>query len=457
MAGMDYVRAAQPRIVALFLVTVLAAMLLCGSPAAWRVLVVLAATAFTVGGAALLNNVIERDVDQGHGAHAPARHGHRPHLAGAGDGSGRHPRRGRWAAACWAVAGGLAALFALLGAAYYVFVYTLLLKPRTALSAVPGGVAGVFPALIGWAATGAPWSGFILFLCVLIPVWSPPHSWALTLALGDDYRASGIPTPPARYGDAATRRLIAAFVLGLTVVLAAPLGAGLFGPVYAAGVSLAAVLLWTFTVRLLRRPSTAAAWALFKNSRVRASRSCWPPLSPTRSSERRRRPVLGPCPAAAPATVPSTPTGEPSLARARRSAARPSAAAPMRTCSTRRNVGCDQSYSTAKTSLAPATRSTVRKVTKPAARAVRIGCWPGSWSTLWKAPSCVITQSIHGTRNSGVKMSPGRITAGQNTAGSRKPPYLDVPAGEQAHRALEPSHVPVRLGGRGRVHALSGP
>jgi protoheme IX farnesyltransferase len=168
------------------------------------------------------------------------------------------------AAALWAVAGGLAAVFALLGAFYYVVVYTLLLKPRTALSAVPGGVAGVFPALIGWAATGAAWSGAILFLCVLIPVWSPPHSWALTLALGEDYRASGIPTPPARYGDDVTRRLIAAFTVALTVVLAVPLGAGLFGAVYAAGVVVAAVLLWAFTARLLGRPSPATAWALFK-------------------------------------------------------------------------------------------------------------------------------------------------------------------------------------------------
>ena len=50
----------------------------------------------------------------------------------------------------------------------------------------------------------------------------------------------------------------------LTVVLAAPLGAGLFGAVYAAGVIVAAVLLWAFTAGLLGRPSTATAWALFK-------------------------------------------------------------------------------------------------------------------------------------------------------------------------------------------------
>jgi heme O synthase-like polyprenyltransferase len=53
-------------------------------------------------------------------------------------------------------------------------------------------------------------------------------------------------------------------MVALTVVLAAPLGAGLFGAVYAAGMALAVVLLWAFTLRLLGRPSTATAWALFK-------------------------------------------------------------------------------------------------------------------------------------------------------------------------------------------------
>ena len=216
---MDYVRAAQPRIVALFLVTVLAALLLCGSPAAWRYSWSSRPPRSPSAARPSLNNVIERDVDR-----RMERTRRRPTA------SGRiQPARAALAglaavaagaAALWAVAGGLAALFALLGAFYYVVVYTLLLKPRTALSAVPGGLAGVFPALIGWAATGAAWSGTILFLCVLIPVWSPPHSWALTLALGDDYRASGIPTPPTRYGDDAARApLIAGFVAGLSVVL----------------------------------------------------------------------------------------------------------------------------------------------------------------------------------------------------------------------------------------------
>lgn len=262
---MDYLRAAQPRIVALFLVTTLASMLLCGAPPAYRALAVLAATALTVGGAAMLNNTLERDVDR-----RMARTRWRPTA------SGRIPPARALAAGLTAVvvgalillvvSGGLAALFALLGAAYYALVYTLLLKPHSALSAVPGGIAGVFPALIGWAATGSPWSGAILFLCLLIPVWSPAHSWALTLALADEYRGSGIPTPPARYGEAVTVHLIAVFLAAFTFVLAAALVAGVFGWVYAVGAAAAALLFWGFAVPLFRRPGSRAAWRLFKAS-----------------------------------------------------------------------------------------------------------------------------------------------------------------------------------------------
>ena len=154
----------------------------------------------------MLNNVLERDTTRAWSAPA----GGRPPAA-ASRPAGRSPRVLALVAAgslaLWAVAGGLAAAFAVLGAAYYVLVYTLLLKPHTALSSVPGALAGVFPALIGWAATGAPWSGSLLFLCALVFVWSPPHFWALALAREDDYRASGIPTPAVAYGERACRRL----------------------------------------------------------------------------------------------------------------------------------------------------------------------------------------------------------------------------------------------------------
>ena len=260
---MDHLEAAQPRIVGLFLVTVVAAMLLAGTPGLALVLEVAAATALTVGGAAMLNNYLERDVDT-----RMERTRRRPIAAG------RIPARralvlglalvAAGSLALWALAGGLAAAFALLGAAYYVVVYTMLLKPRTPLSSIPGALAGVFPALIGWAATGEAWSGGILFLCVLVFVWSPPHFWALALAREDDYRASGIPTPAVAYGESACRRLIAGFVAAVTALTLVAAASGAFGAVYLATALVAGAALWVFTARLLRRRDGRAAWALFK-------------------------------------------------------------------------------------------------------------------------------------------------------------------------------------------------
>jgi len=265
MRGMDYVNAAQPRIVALFLVTVLAAMLLAGGAGVWLVSAVLAATALTVAGAAILNNVIERDLD----AHME-RTRRRPTASGRLR-PGRARAAGLAAVAAgvvvlWVVAGGLAAVFALLGAAYYVLVYTLLLKPRTALSSVPGALAGVFPGLIGWAATGAPWSGDILFLCAVVFTWSPPHFWALSLAREDDYRSSGIPTPAVAYGERTTRVLIVAFFAAWTGIVTAAAVTDLFGVVYLAIALAASLVLWLFVARLLAARTSAAAWALFKVS-----------------------------------------------------------------------------------------------------------------------------------------------------------------------------------------------
>jgi heme o synthase len=262
---MDYFQAAQPRIVALFLVTVLAAMLLAGTPGASLAVAVLVATGLTVAGAAMLNNVVERELDA-----RMERTRRRPTASG-------RIRPGRalvaglvlvaaGSLALWATAGGLAAVFALLGAAYYVVAYTLLIKPRTALSSIPGAAAGVFPALVGWAATGEAWTGGLLFLCALVFVWSPPHFWALALAKEEDYRASGIPTPAVAYGDAVCRRLIAWFVAAVTVVTLVPVVAGSFAAVYVVVALVADVVLWGFTARLLRRRDGAAAWGLFKVS-----------------------------------------------------------------------------------------------------------------------------------------------------------------------------------------------
>ena len=107
----------------------------------------------------------------------------------------------------------LSALLALAAIAFYVVVYTLLLKRRTPQNIVWGGAAGCMPVLIGWAAvTGSlAWTPVVLFGVIFL--WTPPHYWPLSMRYRDDYAAVGRPDAaawwPSRSGSAGrVRRLL---------------------------------------------------------------------------------------------------------------------------------------------------------------------------------------------------------------------------------------------------------
>jgi len=102
----------------------------------------------------------------------------------------------------------LAAVLALTGALYYVFIYTMLLKRRTHHNVTIGGVAGAIPALVGWAAVTGELSltAWLLFLIVFL--WTPPHTWALTLVVKRDYARVDVPMLPVSVGDDEARRQI---------------------------------------------------------------------------------------------------------------------------------------------------------------------------------------------------------------------------------------------------------
>ena len=90
----------------------------------------------------------------------------------------------------------LSAVLSVLANAFYVLVYTMLLKRRTTQNIVWGGLAGCFPALIGWTAvTGElAWTPVVLFLVVFF--WTPPHTWALALRYREDYANVDVPMLP---------------------------------------------------------------------------------------------------------------------------------------------------------------------------------------------------------------------------------------------------------------------
>ncbi|WP_338578027.1 heme o synthase [Brevundimonas olei] len=126
------------------------------------------------------------------------------------------------------LAGGLLALTIV----YYAWLYTLVLKRRTPQNIVIGGAAGALPPVIGWAAvTGdAPWQAWLLFLIIFM--WTPPHTWALTLYSAGDYAKAGIPMMPVARGAKSTRLQILLYSLVFVPVAIAPAFTGLGGPIY---------------------------------------------------------------------------------------------------------------------------------------------------------------------------------------------------------------------------------
>ena len=143
----------------------------------------------------------------------------------------------------------LAALLLLASILFYVFVYTIWLKPRTAQNIVIGGAAGAFPPLIGWVAATDHVSTLPLLLFAIIFLWTPPHFWALSLFVRSDYAAAGIPMLPVVAGFDSTRRQILIYSVPMAAAAVAPWFLGLAGVTY--GVS-AAVLSLVFLVLAAR-------------------------------------------------------------------------------------------------------------------------------------------------------------------------------------------------------------
>jgi heme o synthase len=117
---------------------------------------------------------------------------------------------------------------------FYVGVYTLWLKRRTAQNIVIGGLAGALPPAIGWAAVTGSLTLAPLVLVLITFLWTPPHFWALALYRSDDYARAGVPMMPVVKGKASTRKQILAYALVLFPVGLLPGAIGLAGPLYMA-------------------------------------------------------------------------------------------------------------------------------------------------------------------------------------------------------------------------------
>ena len=126
----------------------------------------------------------------------------------------------------------LAAILLAASILFYVIIYTVWLKRRTAQNIVIGGAAGAFPPLIGWVAATGRIELLPVLLFAIIFLWTPPHFWALSLFVRSDYAAANVPMLPVVAGTAATRRQILIYSFVMAAAAVAPWPLGLTGWIY---------------------------------------------------------------------------------------------------------------------------------------------------------------------------------------------------------------------------------
>ena len=225
-----YVSLTKPRIIETLLVTTLPTMILAadGLPPVGLVFATLLGGTLAAGSANTLNCYLDRDIDT-----LMHRTAARPLVTGV-----LRPRE----ALVFGVGLGVASLvwlalavntisaaLALSAILFYVLVYTLGLKRRTAQNIVWGGAAGCMPILIGWSAvTGSlGWASLVLFLIIFF--WTPPHYWPLSMRFRDDYAAAGVPMLPVVADPVVVARRVVAYswvmvAVTLTLIPVAPTG-----------------------------------------------------------------------------------------------------------------------------------------------------------------------------------------------------------------------------------------
>jgi heme o synthase len=162
----------------------------------------------------------------------------------------------------------LTALLAMSGIGFYMLIYTHLLKRHTTQNIVIGGAAGAIPALVGWAAVTNSLSIEAWVLFAIVFIWTPPHFWALSLMIKDDYAKVGIPMLPVVEGEVATVKQIWIYTLLLiptTLLLVYPLGAS--GIIYAiSAIGLGGIFVYE-AWKLLQAPTEKSiAKSMFKYS-----------------------------------------------------------------------------------------------------------------------------------------------------------------------------------------------
>ena len=252
----------KPKVQSLLLLTTIASMEIAGDPSPGLIAATCLGGYLSAGGAGAVNHWYDRDIDaaMSRTADRPVPSGRVSPRAALLYGCGLSALSFLWLSATVNV---LAACLALSGFLGYVFVYTVWLKRRTPQNIVIGGAAGAVPPLVGWAAVTGQVGGTAVLLFALVFFWTPPHFWALSLLMKDEYARVGVPMLPVVRGERETRRQILLYSVLLYAVSQLPFCAGGFGGVYLAGSLVLGGAFIALAVRLARRADRRSALVVY--------------------------------------------------------------------------------------------------------------------------------------------------------------------------------------------------
>jgi protoheme IX farnesyltransferase len=261
----DYFDMMKPRVQSLLLFTTITTMYVAGSPSIGLVALTCLGGALSAGGAGAINHWFDRDLDA-----IMVRTSNRPIPAGRVPPSHALIFGITLGIAAFAelslTVNLLAAILSLCGLLGYVFVYTIWLKRRHPQNIVIGGAAGAVPPLVAWAATTGRLSGSAFYLFAIVFYWTPPHFWALSLLMKDEYAKAGVPMLPVVRGEEETRFQISLYTFLLVAVTILPFAGQLFGTVYfISALVLGGGFIWLSLV-LFRRRDRRSALRLYLSS-----------------------------------------------------------------------------------------------------------------------------------------------------------------------------------------------
>jgi protoheme IX farnesyltransferase len=258
----DYVEMTKPKVQSLLLFTTVTTMYVAGDPSIGLVALTCLGGYLSAGGAGAVNHWFDRDIDA-----RMSRTADRPVASGRVAPAAALAYGLSLAALAFIVlalwVNPLAASLSLSGFLGYTLVYTAWLKRSTPQNIVIGGAAGAVPPLVGWAAVtgGLDWTALYLFAIVFY--WTPPHFWALSLLMKEEYAKVGVPMMPVVRGERETRRQIVLYSVLLYAVTQLPFCAGGFGYAnLAASVTLGGVFI-AGAVALQRRADRRSALRLY--------------------------------------------------------------------------------------------------------------------------------------------------------------------------------------------------